>query len=253
MKRVRMYRWKGGKLSELDDTVAEEAFLRLRVNGRLYRRVAISPEAVRPFVVGHLRGEGLISSPSEIERYAESQEQQWIFVDVELPGLANAPELADTLWTGCGAPPAGTPLPQSARWALPFTLPGEHLLRVPLLIKDHVQAFTATGAYHYAFLLDQHLSLRQVTKDIGRHNAVDKAVGQEFLQEGNLSDCFLYLTGRLTQDVVAKCLRCGIPLAVSKAAPLAGAISLARRHGLGLVGFLRGRRFNVYSRPELIS
>ncbi len=252
MDRMGIHRWQEGRLSPVEDVVAQEAFLRLRVNGRLYRRLAFSPEAVRPFVVGHLRAEGAITSPGEIEGYAESHEPPWIFVDIELPELAHAPEFADTLWTGCGAPPTG-PLPTGAGEALPFTIPGDLLLRIPLLIKEHVQAFTSTGAYHYAFLFDAHLALRQVAKDIGRHNAVDKAVGQELLEDGRLDDCLLYLTGRLTQDVVAKCVRCRIPLAVSKAAPLAGAVSLARRHGLGLVGFLRGRRFNVYSRPDLIS
>ncbi len=253
MRRTMIYRWEKGHLSPLDDLVAEEAFLSLRVNGHLYRRVTLSPEAVRQFVVGHLRGEGLISSPCEIQGYAERQERPWIFVDVEVPTTTTPPEHADTLWSGCSAPPSGPPLPEPTRKSSPFTVPGDQLLRIPLLIKDHVQAFTATGAYHYAFLFDIHLSVQQVAKDIGRHNAVDKVVGQELLHTNRLTECFLYITGRLTQDVVSKCLRCGIPLAVSKAAPLSEAISLARRHGLGLVGFLRGRRFNVYSRPELIS
>jgi len=252
MERMKIHRWQDSGLVEVEDRVAEEAFLRLRINGHLFRRAALSPEDVWPFVVGHLRGEGLISRPEEIARYAESREPPWILVEVEIPELEGAPKPSDTLWTGCGAAPAGPAPPELAGPTPSFTVPGEALLRLPLLIKDHVQAFRATGAYHYAFLLDAQLSLRQVARDIGRHSAVDKAIGQELVRGGCLEGYFLYLTGRVTEDIVIKMLRCGIPLTVSKAAALTGAIALARRHGLGLVGFLRGKRFNVYSRPDLI-
>ncbi|MGC9530067.1 MAG: formate dehydrogenase accessory sulfurtransferase FdhD [Candidatus Bipolaricaulaceae bacterium] len=131
-------------------------------------------------------------------------------------------------------------------------MPARLLLRIPHVITPHVRGFTATGAFHYAFLFDQDLSLRQVARDIGRHNAVDKAIEQQLLARGRLEDSFLYLTGRITQQVVAKCVRAGLPLAASPGAALAGAVALARERGLGLVGFLRGGRFNVYSRPDLI-
>ncbi len=253
MEPMKIYRWQEGRLAEIEDLVAEEAFLRLRINGQLFRRVAFSPEDVHAFVVGHLVAEGLISSPNEIKRFAERREDPWVFVDVEVPEAPDLPGPPDTLGTACGAPPAGQPLPQSVGKTLPFALRGKELLRLPLVIKDHVEAFTATGAYHYAFLLDAHLSIQHAAKDIGRHNAVDKVTGKALLAGSDVHECLLYLTGRLSHDVVAKCLQNGIPLAVSKAAPLTGAIALARKHGLGLIGFLRGQRFNIYSRPDLIS
>ncbi|MGC9530066.1 MAG: hypothetical protein ACP5G2_05540 [Candidatus Bipolaricaulaceae bacterium] len=99
-------RWRAGKLAELEDTVAEEAFLRLRVNGRVYRHVALTPEAVRPFVVGHLHAAGVIAAPQEISRYAAARELPWLCVDVEVPAAAFPPPAEHSLWPLPPAPPS---------------------------------------------------------------------------------------------------------------------------------------------------
>ena len=67
------------------------------------------------------------------------------------------------------------------------------------------------------------------------------------LQGVDPSGMALYTTGRISSDVARKCLRARIPLVISRGAPLTGAIDMARDHGLGMVGFLRGGRFNVYA------
>ena len=76
---------------------------------------------------------------------------------------------------------------------------------------------------------------------------MDKVVGKALLSGAILSSMALYTTGRISTDVARKCLRARIPLVISRGAPLSGAIGLARANNLGMVGFLRGGRFNVYS------
>ncbi|NOX44280.1 MAG: hypothetical protein GXO72_00875, partial [Caldiserica bacterium] len=107
--------------------------------------------------------------------------------------------------------------------------------------------FRLTGAYHYAFLFDRELRIRAVAKDIGRHNAVDKVLGAELLGTGDFGERILFVTGRISADIALKALRAGVPLVASPGAALLGAVALARRYNLGLVGFLRGRRFNLYA------
>lgn len=109
------------------------------------------------------------------------------------------------------------------------------------------EGFRLTGAYHYAFLFDPALRLVASGEDIGRHNAVDKAIGGALLAGRHLGDLVLFTTGRASAEIALKALRAGIPLVASQGAALMGAIALARRHNLGLIGFLRGRRFNLYS------
>lgn len=84
-------------------------------------------------------------------------------------------------------------------------------------------------------------------KDIGRHNAVDKVLGEALLTGFPREKTILYTTGRISADIVIKALRARVPLVVSPGAALLGAINLARRYPLGLVGFLRAKGFNVYA------
>ncbi|MCK4969742.1 MAG: formate dehydrogenase accessory sulfurtransferase FdhD, partial [Thermoplasmata archaeon] len=77
--------------------------------------------------------------------------------------------------------------------------------------------------------------------------AVDKVVGKALLAKADLPSMALYTTGRISTDVAQKCIQARIPIVISRGAPLSGAIGLARVNNLGMVGFLRGGRFNVYS------
>ena len=86
---------------------------------------------------------------------------------------------------------------------------------------------------------------------MGRHNAVDKLVGWALLQ-GHLplSNCVLLASGRGGFEIIQKSLRAGIPLLASVSAASSLAVQMAREFGLTLVGFLRNRRFVVYSGEE---
>jgi FdhD protein len=84
-------------------------------------------------------------------------------------------------------------------------------------------------------------------EDVGRHNAVDKVVGSAALNGVSLGECFVASTGRLTGDIVLKAARVGIPIVASLAAALDSGIVVAKEADLTLIGFVRGKRMNVYS------
>jgi FdhD protein len=118
---------------------------------------------------------------------------------------------------------------------------------IPRTVRDRTGLFVKTGAFHYAFLLDVKGEVLTEAYDVGRHTAVDKAVGKALLDGIELATTALYTTGRISSDVAGKCVHAGIPLVISRGAPLTGAIGIGREMGLGMVGFLRGGRFNVYA------
>lgn len=257
METLKILRWKDGEIAEVEDGIAQEAFLHLSIDERIKFDVVITPEKIRPFALGHLVAEGFISSLAEVRQYSEKLDDEPIYVDLELENSlpAKSQRSYNIIWTECGGVPLAffTFLSKPERIETSLRVAGERLIQIPVLIKDQLDGFKETGAYHYAFLFDEDLEIRQMAKDIGRHNAVDKVIGEELLGGGSFDDKVLFVTGRITADIMMKCLRCRIPLTISKGAPLAGAIRLARDSGLGLIGFLRGRRFNIYSGSEMIA
>lgn len=252
MKRVKILRWRGGEVQAVEDLIAEEGLLRVDINGISTFDVSITPEKIRPFVYGHLLTEGLIESADGVLDYFEYVKGGIVHVKVRLKGRPPEPfhRRYGVVWTGCGyvrlLDEEGLRPPKRVR------VSARGIIGIPKLIRDQIEEFRLTGAYHYAFLFDPGLGIAAKAKDIGRHNAVDKVIGEELLRGNPLGERILYTTGRVTIDLVLKCLRAGVPLIVSRSAPLSGAVELASRYGLGLVGFLRGERFNIYSGEEMI-
>ena len=128
----------------------------------------------------------------------------------------------------------------------------QNVLNILDEIKDKIELFKQTGALHYAFLFDYNTKLKIYSYDIGRHNAVDKVVGSQLLVDQRLDDKMLYITGRISLDIILKCLRVKIPIIISRGAPLDSAVTIAQKYNICLIGFLRGKRFNIYSHPEVI-
>ena len=114
------------------------------------------------------------------------------------------------------------------------------------------QTFKQTGGVHSAGLADNQQLLFRF-EDIGRHNAVDKVIGQAFLQQIDLSDKCLLLSGRIAAEILIKAARNGIPFLLSRSAPTLKAVEMAEEIGLTVIGFARGQRFNLYCQGEGIS
>ena len=112
-------------------------------------------------------------------------------------------------------------------------------------------AYRATGGIHAAALFDSRGELLALSEDVGRHNAVDKAIGQAALG-GRLPAALLVATGRASSDIVAKAARVGVPVVASFSSSTSLGVSLAEAAGVTLVGYLRRNRFTVYTHGERI-
>jgi len=134
-----------------------------------------------------------------------------------------------------------------------FRLDAKTLVRLPDALRASQAAFGRTGGLHAAALFDANGALLVLREDIGRHNAVDKVVGWALLKDKiPLADAVLMVSGRGGFEIVQKAIVAGVPVVASVSAPSSLAVQLARELRLTLVGFLRGKRFVIYSGEERI-
>jgi FdhD protein len=141
------------------------------------------------------------------------------------------------------------PLPQRDN----FMIRSDVLSSLPQQLQPVQAVFKQTGGLHAASLFTVDGEMHSVREDVGRHNAVDKLLGEAFLQDAvPLRNHLLLLSGRASFELLQKAVMGGIPMVVAIGAPSSLAIEVAREFSITLVGFLRPESFNIYSAPKRV-
>jgi FdhD protein len=243
----------------LEDAVAVERALEIRVDGRALAVTLRTPGNDAELALGFLAGEGLIGARADVTsvsgRSAECDDQpdaieltlapgvrfDWTrlerhFAATAACGLCGRAHL-ESLRAGLTPMATGAPLDPSAIAALP-----ERLRAVQ-------STFLATGGLHAAALCaGETLEVQVLREDVGRHNAVDKVAGW-MLGEGRYPAAggVLWVSGRAGAEIVLKAARARLPILAAVGAPSSLAIDLAEAAAMTLIGFLREGRMNVYA------
>lgn len=214
---------------------------------------------------GFLQSEGVVRGRQDIATISYCvdgpEEQRYNVVNVALrPGVAFAPErLVRHVYTTSSCGVCGKASLDAIR--LQGLQPVDGALRLdaglvvtlPETLRQEQTLFERTGGLHAAALFDEQGHLVVVREDVGRHNAVDKLVGERLLAGAlPLSRCVLLVSGRASFEIMQKALAAGIPAVCAVSAPSSLAVDLAREFGMVLIGFLRGSRFNVYAGADRV-
>ncbi len=133
------------------------------------------------------------------------------------------------------------------------TVAADTLIALPERLQEEQRVFAFTGGLHASALFDMSGKIQAVREDVGRHNAIDKLAGWGLLNDRlPYNDRILLVSGRLSFEIVQKAAVASIPIVCAVSAPSSLAIEAAQAFNVTLVGFLRGRRFNVYCGAERI-
>jgi FdhD protein len=266
--RTPVLRIRGPVRTTRPDTVAAEEPLEIRLTGTPLAVTMRTPGDDFDLVHGFLATEGVIRSADDVAglRYCNSVDDEgrntYNVVDVDLAPGVEAPDTAldRNFYTSSSCGVCGKASIDAIRTktafdvaADPARLPLEVLLGLPDRLRAEQQVFDKTGGLHAAGLFTTNGELVALREDVGRHNAVDKVIG-DGVRAGRLplSGHVLMVSGRASFELTQKAAMAGIPVLAAVSAPSSLAVELAREVGITLVGFLRGDGCNVYTCPERI-
>ena len=207
--------------------------------------------------MGFALSEGLIESLADISSLSVCPDNPKVVqVQLHKPELVNIARKNVVINSSCGICGPREILEDNAL-QLPAVKDSMRLHRekfVPLMEKmragQHI--FAQTGGSHAAAIFDDNGTVLAVAEDLGRHNALDKAIGMVLLQRGNVDNCGVVLSSRLSLEMVLKAVRTGLQIMLAVGAPTSLAIQVAKKFGVTLCGFVREQRATVYTHPQRV-
>lgn len=250
-------RVEGLRASRLDDLLAVEEALEIRLGGRSLTITMRTPGNDFELTAGFLFAEGIIRGLEQVRSMGRSSvgAENTLLVELEAghPLKIVQSQRNFLMTSACGVCGKASlrDLDANACPILPYDeiqiQPGI-LHHLPERLRAHQSVFESTGGLHAAALFNLQGEMEAMREDIGRHNALDKLVGAALLgRRVPLNDAILLVSGRASFELVQKALMAGFPIMAAVGAPSSLAVATAERSGMTLIGFLKNDRFNVYT------
>lgn len=262
MNTSQVLRWEAGSapLRRADELAAEEP-LEIQVDTRSICITMRTPGQDAELAAGFLLTEGLIKRPEDIRQikpYPRNKEQNVLSVFLAPHVSVDFARLTRHVFASSSCGLCGKTTIEAVHQHFKpvksrLSVEAKKLLELPGQLRGAQETFDRTGGLHAAAVFTAAGELVALREDVGRHNAVDKVLGFGLLQKLLPFDRhILMVSGRVSFEIMQKALAARIPMVCAVSAPSSLAVQFARQSRQTLVGFLRGQRLNVYSRPERI-
>jgi FdhD protein len=247
-----------GSLEYLRDELTIEEPLEIRIGGKTLVTTMRTPGHDEELAAGFLLSEAIVRDRQLIAKISSGLDNV-VTVDLvpDMEVKLISAQRFGTISSSCGV--CGKTSIDAIRQNFPAIKSSnvrveiKRLLSLPEKLRKAQSDFARTGGIHAAGLFDANGELKIVREDIGRHNAVDKAIGRAFLDGSLPLDRHLLLvSGRASFEILQKALAAGIPIVAAVSAPSTLAVNFARASNQTLIGFLRPPTFNAYSHVERI-
>ncbi|MBK6730090.1 MAG: formate dehydrogenase accessory sulfurtransferase FdhD [Bacteroidetes bacterium] len=246
-----------GKTTEVNDTLAVEEMLSISINSKPFTITMRSPGDEQELVRGLLYAEGVYTEKKNPLILITTKNREGYITGMNVsaePDIVNFEAIAERniiSVTSCGL---------CGRTELNIDLNGKLIHKEKIyasqvidmfeLMRKNQSTFHSSGGSHAAAIFDVHGKLLTTKEDIGRHNAVDKVIGDLLLQNKLKEAVSLIVSGRISYEIVSKTYTAGIPFLAAVSAPSSLAVDQCREAGLTLMAFCRDKKFTVYSCAE---
>lgn len=248
--------------------VASECPCEIRLNGKSHTILMATPRQLEELALGYCLSEDVVQAAAQVQGVSSGRADMAAlgpayWVDVRLaPDLARRAKLrrmapSATSCSLCGLeslrelPRGLTPVPAS-----PLKVDLGTVFRLLKMMEAQQDVFTRTGGTHAVALGTPEAGLISVAEDVGRHNALDKALGMALRGAARRFEptrCLAILSGRMSYEMALKLARVGIPLAASVSAPTGLCLRLLEQLNITLIAFCRPPRATIFSHPERVS
>jgi FdhD protein len=250
-----------GASEEQPDELAVEKPVELRVEGISVAVMMRTPGHDRELAAGFLLTENMIRTVAdifEITLCGALHDDEVINVALRNPAAFDPARLTRNLFSSSSCGVCSKATIEAVRQTYPpieddSAIASEMLLHLPTALRREQQTFDRTGGLHACGLFDCDGNLQLLREDVGRHNALDKLIGHELLANRlPLRERVLFLSGRVSFEMMQKALAAGISIVAAISAPTSLAVEFAHANNQTLVGFIRGETMNVYAGAQRI-
>jgi FdhD protein len=256
VEKFQIYRVTEEGRTKAEDTVVREQPVTIFLNEKELVTAACSPSNLDSLAVGFLFSEGLLKSRDEIQSIVVDDRGGLVRVITTNNVEPDAELLSKRLITsGCGRGSSFyrvADVQDQAKVESRVVVSAHEAITLVREFQHCSEIYRTTGGVHSAALCDTKEILFLV-EDIGRHNAIDKIFGHCILKGIPIDDRIIITSGRVSSEILLKVARGRIPIIISISAPTDLGVKLASDLGITLIGFVRGKRMNVYTNAWRVS
>lgn len=244
------------RLCDTEKSVIGEISLKIYINSTEYASLLCLNQLTEELAIGFLYGEGVIDTIGDVSSITYNERLFAVMIELRPGRSVEKCESLRSVTSGCGK--CFTYInPLKHDKFLPVKsgnkFPLSDILRFMMEFERRSEIFRKIGGVHSVLFLHEDYSV--FNEDIGRHNCFDKIAGV-MLRNGKmklLDNGMLYVSGRVSSEIITKVIRLGVPILVSRSTPTAAAVHLARKYNVTLLGYIRKNAGFVYSGEERLS
>jgi FdhD protein len=242
------------KKANFQDIVTDEIPLTIYLEDKELVTLLCSPENLKELSLGFLYSAGLIHSMNDIEGIIISSQNWTSHVKLKNKDIDTEFIFKRLYTSGCGKGVFfynAVDLMHRKVITKDSKISADKIVDLMRTFQGMAITFRKTGGVHSAALSDSQ-NIVAFKEDIGRHNAIDKVIGEALMKNLDMPELIVLTSGRISSEIVFKAQKMGVAFLISRSAPTDQAIKVANTAKLTLIGFARGQRMNVYTAKERI-